>query len=73
MGMLVHFFELSGPEAREKLDFFREEISQLQDITSLELLENLEQPGLFLLIIKSPSKLDLEPPRGTRVWMFQNL
>ncbi len=68
--MLVHFFELSGLQAKEQLRDFRDRVASLEGITSLELLESLEQPNLFLLVIKSLTPLDLNPPLGTRAWIF---
>jgi hypothetical protein len=72
MGMLVHFCECSGPKAKETLNSFARELNSVPGITSLELLQNLEQPQVFLLIIKSSHELDLQPPQGTRVWLFKD-
>lgn len=71
--MLVHFVECSGSHAKETLKQLEQELIARSEIISLELLENLEQPEVFLLVIKSPLTLVLNPPQGTRVWLFKNV
>lgn len=71
MGMLVHFFELSGLQAKETLSTFRSTLLSLTNVRSTELLENLDQPNLFLLVVQSQETLKVIPPEGVRVWTFR--
>jgi hypothetical protein len=71
--MLVHFFEASGLHAKETLTTFARELAPMPELSSLELMQNLQQPEVFLLIVKSAGPLEITPPPGTRGWTFQTL
>jgi hypothetical protein len=72
MGVLVYFFELSGSQAQTTLQTFEQKLRDYKVVSS-ELLQSLEQPDLFLLVVRTDAGLSIVPPQGTRVWKFETL
>ena len=72
-GAVTVFYELSGDGAREQLTAFGERLVGLE--FTVEVLENMTQPGLFLLLCRGPDGVLLpnETPPGAKLWQFKQV
>jgi len=69
--MRTRFFELHGPQARDRLHRLGSALEE--DGARVTLLASRDEPDLYLLVAESDRAPAQAPPDGCRVWTFERV